>query len=149
MTPPHTRARPHTAARPHLPEGTHVADRRGLTAVGAVAVSLGAALLGGTFDVVTGPGLRTVFMVSFILGCVISAAAVHREDLLASVVVPPLVFVTVALVAGHAEGLGGNGSYLAQQAVELSATLVVNAPALLVGTGLAAVIALFRQYGRR
>ena len=134
----------HATHRPHLPEGAHVADRRGLTATGAVAVSLGAGLLGGTIDVLTGPGLRTVFAVLFILGCAAAAALVHREDLLASVVVPPLAFCAVALVSHQAEGLTGPGSYLAQQSVELSATLVVNAPALLLATGLAALIAAFR-----
>ena len=134
----------HTTHRTHLPEGTHVAGRRGLTVTGAVAVSLGAGLLGGTIDVVTGPGLRTVFAVFFVLGCAAAAALVRREALVASVVVPPLVFCAVALIAHQAEGLSGNGSYLAQQFVELSATLVVNAPALLLATGLAAAISVVR-----
>lgn len=138
----------HATHRPHRPEGTHVADRRGLTAAGAVAVSLGAGLLGGTVDVLTGPGLRTVFAVFFVLGCAAAAALVHREDLLASVVVPPLAFCAVALIAHQAEGLTGSGSYLAQQFVELSATLVVNAPALLIATGLAAAIAVVRALRR-
>ena len=145
-----TAAPPPGSHRPHLPEGAHVGDRRGLTATGAVALAVGSGLVGGTVDVLTGPGLRTVFAVCFVLGCAAAALLVHREDLLASVVVPPLAFCALALVAAHVEGLGGSGSWVTQQVLELSSALIVNAPALLTATASAAAVALVRALqGRR
>lgn len=121
-----------------------VGDRRGLTAAGAVGVALLLGLVGGAIDVVTGPGLREVFAVSFVLGCVIAALTVHREDLVAAVVMPPLVYVVLALIAGTVEPAGGTGSLLTQQALELANALVLGAPILLIATGAALLVALVR-----
>lgn len=124
--------------------GVHVADRRGLTATGAVALGLGLGLAGGTYDVVTGPGLRTVFAVCFVVGSVLAAATVHREDLRAAVVMPPLVYVALALLGGLFERAGESGSLLTQQALELVNALVLDAPVLVTATGLALLVAVVR-----
>ena len=129
----------------HLPAGAHIGDHRGLTATGAVAVALGAGLLGGLVDVLTGEGLRTTFAVCFVVGCAIAAYKVHREDLLAAVVIPPLAYVALAVMANLGSRATGEGSFLKQQVLELLAALVMRAPALLTATGLAAVIALARR----
>ena len=94
----------------HLPAGAHIADRRGLTATGAVAVALGAGIAGGMVDVMTGAGLRATFAVCFVLGCAFAAVKVHREDLLAAVVIPPLAYVALAVAAnvGSHTTLGGS-----------------------------------------
>jgi hypothetical protein len=126
------------------------ADRRGLTAAGAVAVALVLGLAGGAYDVLTGPGLRAVFAVCFIAGCGLAALLVHREDLRAAVVMPPLVYVVLALVGGAVERTIGSGSFLTRQVLELVNALVLGAPVLLAATGLAFVIALVRRLsGRR
>ena len=122
---------------PHLA----VADRRGLTAAGAVAVALVLGLAGGTYDVVTGRGLREVFAVCFVAGCGLAALLVHREDLKAAVVMPPLVYVALALVGGAVERTVGSGSFLTRQALELVNALVLGAPVLAAATGLALVVA--------
>ena len=120
-------------------------DRRGLTAGGAVAVAILLGVVGGAVDVLTGPGLREVFEISFVVGCVIAALTVHREDLLAAVVMPPLVYVVLVLLGGLVERTASTGSWLTQQAIELVNALVLGAPVLLTATGLALVVALVRR----
>ena len=128
----------------------HVVDRRGLTAAGAVAVALLLGAAGGLIDVLTGPGLRTVFAICFIAGCAIAAFTVHREDLVAAVVMPPLVYVVLALLAGAFSQTIAVGSMLTRQALELTSALVLGAPVLLTATGLAFLIAVGRGIaGRR
>lgn len=139
--------------RPHghsLPAGASVGDRRGLTATGAVALALLLGIAGGAVDVLTGPGLREVFALSFISGCVIAAATVHREDLMAAVVMPPLVYVVLAMIGGAVERTASTGSFLTQQAIELVNALVLGAPVLLAATGAALLVAIVRwTTGRR
>lgn len=140
-------AEPAGESRTH---GPAVADRRGLTAVGAVAVALLLGLAGGAYDVVTGPGLREVFAVCFIAGCGLSALLVHREDLVAAVVMPPLVYVVLALVGGAFERTVATGSFLSRQALELVNALVLGAPVLVGATLLAVAVATVRGLrGRR
>lgn len=134
----------------HLPAGAHLSDRRGLTATGAVALALALGIAGGLVDVLTGPGLRTVFAVCFVVGCGLAALTVHREDLVAAVVIPPLVYCVLALLAGAVETTVGSQSLLTRQALELLNALVLGAPVLLTATGLALVIAVARgALGRR
>jgi hypothetical protein len=122
-----------------------LADRRGLTALGAVVLTLVLSSAGGAVDVLTGPGLGVCFAVAFVAGCLLSALAAHREDLLAVVVMAPLVYAAVVLLAGLAESGGSSGSLLVHQAIELFNGLVLGAPVLLGGTAVAAVIALVRR----
>ena len=119
--------------------------RPGLSLFGAVAVALLAGVVGGAIDVFTGPGLRTFFAVCFVAGCAFAAATVNRRDLFAVVVLPPLVYLAVALVADGLQSAGAGGSWLHQQELELVTSLMVSAPSLLVATGAAAVIAVFRR----
>lgn len=126
-------------AHPH--STVSVGDRRGLTATGAVAIALVLGLAGGAYDVATGSGLRTVFAVAFILGCALAALTVHYEDLLAAVIMPPLVYLVLAFVGGVVEQTGQTGSFLAQQALEMANSLILGAPVLLSATGLALLIA--------
>jgi hypothetical protein len=123
----------------------HLADARGLTAAGAVAVALGFGLVGGLIDVLTGHGLRVTFAVLFVLGCAVAAYKVHREDLLAAVVIPPLAYVALAVAANVTTHTTLGGSFVKQQVLELMTALVTKAPALLVATGVAAVIAVVRR----
>jgi len=129
--------------------GAHVGDDRGLTAAGAVAVALGAGVLGAVIDVTTGSGLRTAFSVMFALGCAVAAYKVHREDLLAAVVIPPLVYVALAFFAGIGRASGVGGSALTVQVLELFSALVLGAPALLLATASAATIAGLRWLALR
>jgi hypothetical protein len=127
----------------------YVADRRGLTALGAVTVALALGAAGGFIDVMTGPGLRTVFAICFIAGCAFAALKVHREDLIAAVVMPPLVYAVIALLAGAFSQTTAVGGVLTREALELATSLVLGAPVLLTATGLALVIAVVRGIAGR
>jgi hypothetical protein len=124
-------------------------DRRGLTATGAVALALLLGIAGGAFDVLTGPGLREVFAVSFVSGCVLAAMLVHREDLVAAVVMPPLVYVVLVLIGGAVERTAASGSFVMQQAIALVNALVLGAPVLMAATAAAALVALVRTLTAR
>lgn len=141
---------PHEGSTASALHSVHVADRRGLTALGAVTLALALGLVGGFIDVMTGPGLRTVFAICFIAGCALAALKVHREDLVAAIVMPPLVYAAIALLAGAFSRTTGAGSVLTQQALELATSLVLGAPVLLTATGLSFAIAVARGVtGRR
>lgn len=134
----------------HLPARAHVADRRGLTALGAAALAIGLGLLGGTIDVLTGEGLGPAFAACFVVGCALAAGTVHREDVRAAVVMPPLAYAALALGAAAVRRTDLAGPWVMQQALELAAALVVGAPVLLAATGAAVVVAVGRHlYDRR
>lgn len=128
----------------HLPAGAHVADKRGLTAFGAVTIAMGLGLLGGTIDVITGPGLRTVFTICFVVGCALAAALVHREDLLATVVMPPLLYVALALFAAGVEFSGVTGGWLSHQVSETVTALILGTWTLVSAVVAAAIVAIYR-----
>lgn len=136
---------PYAAAQAPQPRPGGLADRRGLTTPGAVVLALVVSGAGGAVDVLTGPGLRLVFAVAFLLSCLLAALAVHREDLRAVVVMPPLVYAGLVLLAGLAESGGSTGSLLLHQAIELFNGLVLGAPVLFGGTAIAALVALVRR----
>jgi hypothetical protein len=128
----------------HLPAGAHVADRRGLTAVGAVAIGLAIGFLGAVIDVRTGRGLRTTFAVCFVTGSALAALLAHREDLKATIVMPPLTYCALALIGAGIGHSGGQGSFMKQQALELVSSLISGAPVLYAATAVALLIALIR-----
>lgn len=135
-------ARPVTRSWPRLPSVPGLADARGVTAVGAAALVVALGLVGGGLDAVTGRGLGPVFAVTFVTGCGLAAALVHREDLMAAVVMPPLLYAVLAVVVGTFEA--GGGGLIRAQLLELTTALVLGAPVLLAATGLAAVVAVAR-----
>lgn len=122
----------------------HMADRRGITAAGAVALAITMGLIGGAIDVASGRGLRLIFAICFALGCAAAAAIIHREDLLAAVVIPPLAYLALALLAGTVRGSGEGGSLARRQMSELYDALIISFPALLSATAGAAAVAVFR-----
>ena len=128
---------------------TRLADRRGLTAAGAAVVMFAVGLVGGVVDVLTGPGLRLVFAICFVLGCALAALLVHREHLRPVVVMPPLVYAALALGASTAEGWGDGGSFLRTQLLELANALVLRAPVLLLGFLVVLLLAVARGGARR
>jgi hypothetical protein len=130
----------------HLPDAAHVvADRRGLTAPGAVAIALALGIVGAAIDVKTGHGLRTVFAVCFVAGSALAAVLVHREDLRAAVVIPPFTYCALAVIGGFLGSTKVAGSFVTKEGVALLDALVLRAPVLFVATGAALVIALVRK----
>ena len=152
MDDPQDRDDPHGSGQHdghHVPAGAHVADRRGLTATGAVTVAVALGMLGAVIDVSTGRGLRTVFAVCFVLGSALAALLVHREDLKAAVIMPPLTYCAVAFVGGVVGNSSAGGSFVKTQGMELISSLVLGAPVLFIATGAALVIAVFRAMTSR
>jgi hypothetical protein len=92
----------------------------------------------------TGRGLRTVFAVLFVIGCALAALLVHREDLKAVIVMPPLVYCVLALVGAAIGQTQVAGSWIKTQGLELVSALITGAPVLYTATGAALVIALVR-----
>lgn len=117
---------------------------RGLPTSGAVAVALVAGIGGAAVDILTGTGLRAVFAVTFVTGCVLAATLVRRRGLAAAVVLPPLVYAAVALGTGLLQRDTGTGSWLLQELFELMNALVIGAPVLLVATAAAGAVATLR-----
>src|SRR5436190_10491637 len=132
---------------PATPTRAPLGDQRGLTATGATLLVLLLSGLGAGVDVVTGTGLRTVFAVAFVVAAALSAATVHHEDLFASVVLVPLVFAVVGGVAGIAEG--SNLHPASKLVLAVVNVMVTAAPALMMATLAAAVIAGLRAYAAR
>ena len=126
-----------------------IADRRGLTAAGAAVVMIAFGAAGGAYDVLTGPGLRTVFAVFYVLGCGLAALAVHREHLRPVIVMPPLVYALLALTAAAFEGWGRSGSFVQGQVLELANAVVLGAPVLVFGFLTTLLLCLLRGAGRR
>lgn len=130
----------------HVPDVAHVvADERGLTAAGAVAIALVLGVIGAAIDVKTGPGLRTVFAVTFVAGSALAAILVHREDLRAAVMIPPFTYCALAVIGGFIGSTKVAGSYATKSGVALLDALVLRAPVLFVATGVALAIAVVRK----
>ncbi len=103
---------------------------------------------GGAYDVLTGPGLRLVFAIFFVLGCALAALSVHREHLRPVIVMPPLVYAVLSLTASAVEGWGGSGSFLQRQLLELANAIVLGAPVLVFGFLTTLLLALLRGAAR-
>ncbi len=116
-----------------------------MTATGAVTLALALGLVGAFVDVNTGVGLGTAFAVLFVTGSGLGALLAHREDLLATVVAPPLTYCVLALIGAAIGNTAVAGSFVTQQALELVSALILGAPTLYAATGLALVIALVRR----
>lgn len=107
-------------------------DGRGLTAAGGVLLILALGLFAVGIDVATGTGLRTAFAVLFVLACTLVAVAVHHEDLLAVLVMPPLLFLLLATAASVLDGGGPAGAWVVRRTLDVVTAMVTAAPVLFV-----------------
>ena len=124
-------------------------DRRGLTGAGGVTLTLLIGGAGAAVDLVTGNGLRLVFAVCFAAGATLTAALVHREDLRAAAVMPPLLYVILAVLGGAIDPQGATGSLPAKLALGLLNALVLGAPVLVSATLVSLAVVLVRAVRRR
>lgn len=148
--PPAQRQRPRQPT--YRTSGGPLGDGRGLTAAGGAVLLILASALGALIDLVSGHGLRVAFAVLFVGGSFLVAARVHREDLLAAIVMPPLVYAFMTIVTAYAQPPGGGIEHgLRQRVIDIGTTLVLTTPVLLVGTALAVFVAVRRgrRYARR
>lgn len=124
--------------------------RRGpaLVTVATVAAGFLLALAGAGVDMATGDGLRWVFAAAFVAAALLMALLSDRERLSVPVTATPLVYAAVAVVAAAVSTRNAPGSGLSRIGLETVTTLVIQAPVLIVGTGLALVVALTRRWAR-
>lgn len=76
-----------------------VHGRRGLPGPAAALLALVIAGLGAAVDVFTGPGLRLLFAICLVGGCLLAVLLVRRRDVLWLVFAPPLICLALALVS--------------------------------------------------
>jgi hypothetical protein len=125
---------------------TYTAPRRGvsLTGMGAVALAFVVTLLGASYDLLTGAGLRRGFAIALVVGAVLAALLVRVPDLFAVVVAPPMVYLLVSVLAAIPHSNGAFESKTRFTAL-LANWLVYGFPEMATATGLALVIALIRR----
>jgi hypothetical protein len=144
--PPPPASREPDAVRTSRPPYAYVVDRRGLTIVGIVVVCLVGGFVGAAYDLSRGSHLLgSVTAVTFATAAIAAALVAHREDLGASVIVPPLAYAVVVFVAANVTS-GGVGSYVRAIVEEAVVHILTSAPGLLVafaGTALVAVVRFF------
>jgi hypothetical protein len=144
-TPPPGDTAEHEHHEHHVHMPAVVADRRGLTATGAVTIALVLGFVGATIDVKTGHGLRTVFAICFVGGSALAAVLVHREDLRAAVMIPPFTYCALAVIGGFIGSTKVAGSFATKSGVALLDALILRAPVLFLATGIALAIAVVRK----
>jgi hypothetical protein len=118
----------------------------GLTAGGAAVLSVVLTTIGAAGDLVLADSLGLGFSGAFLLATAWGALRLIRRDLAAAVVIPPLVYAGVALLALQVAPAGGSGDWLTRQVLALLLSLAHGAPVLLGGTALAGVIVLVRRH---
>ncbi|MDX6228547.1 MAG: hypothetical protein QOI76_1937 [Frankiales bacterium] len=135
-TPPSRAPRPSGPAGP----GLRLADKRGLTGLGAVSlVVLVAAITGALDGHRAGNGLGWVFGVTFVLCCVGAALVAHTEDMGAVAILPPLAFVVGALACAAFRPSVVGVSFTAQIRNEVLIAMLIGAPSLFVAEALTLV----------
>jgi hypothetical protein len=135
--PPRTRSpRTPQAGRPTR-SPLRLADRRGLTGLGAVSLVLFFAAVTGAIDGHrSGNGLGWVFGVTFVLCCVAAALAAHTEDMGAVAILPPLAFLVGAFACAAFRPSVSGVSFTAQVRNEVLIALLIGAPSLFVAEAL-------------
>jgi hypothetical protein len=113
----------------------------GLTGFGGVLLGCLVVGLGAAGDLALGGGLGVGFTATFLLGCVLVAAALRTRALAVAIVLPPLLF-----AGGYAleTKTSGQTSGKREMALDVATSLALHAPALFVGTALALAVVLVR-----
>jgi hypothetical protein len=127
------------AAKPSGPtrSSLKLADRRGLTGLGAVSLVLFFAAVSGAIDGHrSGNGLSWVFGITFVLCCVAAALVAHTEDMGAIAILPPLAFLVGALACAAFRPSVSGVSFTAQVRTEVLIAMLIGAPSLFIAEAL-------------
>jgi len=116
------------------------ADGRGLTGVGGVLLAACLGLVGLLLGIATGNPVGTAFAVCFVAGCAAAAVLIRHEGLLTAVLLPPLLFVTLAAIASVLDGSRVGASWLVRRGLDIVTAVVTQAPVLF--TAVLAVVAI-------
>jgi hypothetical protein len=110
-----------------------LADRRGLTGLGAVSLVLLLTALAAAYDGHrSGNGLSWVFGAIFVVACLAAALTAHSEDMGAVAILPPLAFVLGALVCAFFRPAAVGVGFTHQIANELLIAMLLGAPSLFI-----------------
>lgn len=105
--------------------------------------------IGASVDLTTGSTLGIVFAACFITASGLCTLIAHREDLVACVIAPPLVFVVLVLISGGLQRGEGASSLLVRQSLEVVNELILGAPVLLTATAVTVLVSVVRALGSR
>ncbi|MGF7233461.1 MAG: DUF6542 domain-containing protein [Frankia sp.] len=121
---------------------------RGLTVLGAALIALIAGFIGAILDSVIFGQLGVFFGICFAIGCLIAVGRVHDDDLLAVVVMPPLIYAVITILFGlfHPSG-GGDTAGLKNKVINVGSELILRAPVLIIAMVVVIIVATVR--GRR
>lgn len=136
---------PSEPSEPTAPEQprSRPSGESGLSATGGTLLNLVVTLVGGMVDAVVTNSFGWIFGLSFFASAAFVALRIRYADLLAAVIVPPITFAVVIIVAGQFLPSSG-GSWLRRQALDLASTLALGAPVLLSTTATAGAVIAFR-----
>jgi hypothetical protein len=99
---------------------------------------------GGAGDALLNDSLGRLFDVTFIVACVLGALLVRHGTLATAIVAPPIVY-AVLIVVLDVFVVRPSGGWVSGQVVAAGDALVTGAPAIWLGTALAAVIVGLRR----
>jgi hypothetical protein len=113
----------------------------GLTGLGGVVLGCLVVALGAASDLALGAGLGLGFAATFLLGCLLVAAALRTRALGVAVVLPPLLF-----AGGYALETWNSGLTTGRRemALDVATSLALHAPLLFAGSAIAVVVVLGR-----
>jgi hypothetical protein len=135
--------RPPVARKPSAPgrpSGLKLADKRGLTGLGAVSLVVLVAALAGAYDGHrAGNGLGWVFGITFVVCCVAAALVAHTEDMGAVAILPPLAFLVGAFACAAFRPSVAGVSFTSQLRNELLIAMLIGAPSLFLAEALTLV----------
>lgn len=115
-----------------------------LSGAGVVVLLLLIAGAGGAADALINDGLGRVFDVVFVVACVLTALMVRHGTLATAVVAPPIVYAVLVVVL-DVFVIRPSGGWVSGQVVAAGDALVTGAPAIWLGTALAAAIVGLRR----
>jgi hypothetical protein len=116
----------------------------GVTGRGVVVLIFVATFVGGLVDMMISGHRGHLFGVVFAAGSALGATGVRRRDLATAMIAPPLVYCALIGVMSLIDQGGLSGGFATREAFYLGNAFVTGAPAIWVGTALAAGIGWYR-----
>ncbi|MGH8889775.1 MAG: DUF6542 domain-containing protein [Acidothermaceae bacterium] len=117
---------------------------RGVTGRGVVALIAGATFVGGLADLAVSGHRAYFFGILFAIASGVAAFVVRRRDLRAAMIAPPLVYCLLILIMSLIDRNGLTGSFSTRETYYVGNAFVTGAPAIWIGTALAAGIGWLR-----